>query len=95
MLGLGSGPSHRDFYKCEGLKDELDLTQPNHELFEIEPMTLTNLVRDYSEIAIEAIDPRIEFKTPQKTLVKFTEVNSSAPKKKTGFKWFVTISYQR
>ena len=85
--GLGSGPSHRDFYKCEDLKDELDLTQPNHELFEIEPMILTNLVRDNSVIAIEAIDPRIEtFTTPQKTLVKFTEVTSSASNKKTGFK---------
>ena len=81
--GLGSGPSHRDFYKCEDLKDELDLTQPNHELFEIEPMTLANLVRDNSVIAIEAIDPRIETFT---TLVKFTEVTSSASNKKTGFK---------
>ena len=86
MSGLASGPFHRDFYKCEDLKDELDLTQPNHELFEIEPLTLTNLVRDNSLKAIEAIDPRIEtFKTPQKTLVKFTEVTSSATNKKTGF----------
>ena len=60
-------------------------------------MTLTNLVRDYSEIAFEAIDPRIEtFKTPQKTLVKFTEVNSSASissNKKTGFKPTVEMMY--
>ena len=92
---MASGPFHRDFYKCEALKDELDLTQPNHELFEIEPLTLTNLVRDKSLKAIAAIDPRIEkFKTPQKTIVNFTEVTSSATNKKTGFKWFVTISYR-
>ena len=98
MTSLGFGPSHSNFSKCEDLKDELDLkqTQPNHKLFEINPLILTNWVRDNSEIAIKAIDPRIEtFKTPQKTLVKFTEVNSSAPNKKTGFKWFLTISYQR
>ena len=96
MSGLGSGPSYSDFNKCEDLKDELDLkqTQLNHKLFEIEPSRLTNLVRDNSVIAIEAMDSTIEtFKTPQKTLVKFTEVTLSAPtssNKKTGFKWYLT-----
>ena len=87
MLGLGSGPSHRDFYKCEYVKDELNLTQPNHELFEIEPSRLTTLVRDNSEKAIELIDSTIE---TFKTLVKF----KSTPNNKTGFKWYLTISYQ-